>query len=62
MSEELLINVTPQETRVAAVENGVLYFSNPTCHHAPEIYSGLMERESSNLLKDFFSDRRRKAD
>ncbi len=24
MSEELLINVTPQETRVAYVENGVL--------------------------------------
>ena len=24
MSEEVLINVTPQETRVAAVENGVL--------------------------------------
>jgi len=24
MSEEILINVTPQETRVAAVENGVL--------------------------------------
>ncbi|NNC67762.1 MAG: Rne/Rng family ribonuclease, partial [Gammaproteobacteria bacterium] len=24
MSEEILINVTPQETRVAIVENGVL--------------------------------------
>ena len=24
MSEEVLINITPQETRVAAVENGVL--------------------------------------
>ncbi|MEJ2094142.1 MAG: Rne/Rng family ribonuclease, partial [Gammaproteobacteria bacterium] len=24
MSEEILINVTPQETRVALVENGVL--------------------------------------
>jgi len=24
MSEEILINVTPQETRVAVVENGVL--------------------------------------
>ena len=50
------------DNKSGAVENGVLYFSNPTCHHAPEIYSGLMERESSNLLKDFFSDRRRKAD
>ncbi|MEJ2554023.1 MAG: hypothetical protein P8079_08435, partial [Gammaproteobacteria bacterium] len=24
MSEEILINVTPQETRIAVVENGVL--------------------------------------
>ena len=24
MSEEILVNVTPQETRVAVVENGVL--------------------------------------
>lgn len=38
--------------------NGVRFFSSPACHHAPEIYAGLAERESAQLLKDFFRDRR----
>ena len=41
-----------------AVENGVRLFSSPTCHHVPEVYSGLAEREASAMLKDFFRDRR----
>jgi len=41
-----------------AVESGVRYFSSPTCHHRPEIYGGLAERESGTLLRDFFQARR----
>ena len=41
-----------------AVENGVRLFSSPTCHHVPEVYSGLAEREASEMLKGFFRDRR----
>lgn len=41
-----------------AVENGVRFFSSPTCHHRPEIYGGINEQESSALLKDFFALRR----
>ncbi len=41
-----------------AVENGVRFFSSPTCHHAPEIYSGIGEREAAILLRDFFAKRR----
>ncbi|MCZ7641775.1 MAG: nucleoside deaminase [Pseudorhodoplanes sp.] len=41
-----------------AVENGVRFFSSPTCHHRPEIYGGIGEREASALLKDFFAARR----
>ena len=41
-----------------AVENGVRFFSSPTCHHRPEIYSGIGEAEASALLKDFFRARR----
>lgn len=41
-----------------AVEHGTQFFSQPTCHHAPEVYSGIGERPSAELLKRFFSDRR----
>jgi len=41
-----------------AVENGPRFFSQLTCHHAPEIYSGLCEREASRLLQHFFALRR----
>ncbi|HSI41538.1 MAG TPA: nucleoside deaminase [Xanthobacteraceae bacterium] len=41
-----------------AVESGVRFFSQPTCHHAPESYGGLGERESAALLKAFFAARR----
>ncbi|MBZ0140168.1 MAG: nucleoside deaminase [Pseudorhodoplanes sp.] len=41
-----------------AVENGVRFFSSPSCHHRPEIYGGIGEREASALLKHFFAARR----
>ena len=41
-----------------AVENGVRFFSSPTCHHRPEVYSGMAENDARALLKDFFKARR----
>jgi tRNA(adenine34) deaminase len=41
-----------------AVESGVRFFASPTCHHTPEVYSGLGEREAATMLKDFFKARR----
>jgi tRNA(adenine34) deaminase len=41
-----------------AVENGVRFFSAPTCHHRPELYGGLGESEARALLRDFFRVRR----
>ena len=41
-----------------AVESGVRFFAAPTCHHAPEIYSAVGEREAADLLRDFFKARR----
>ena len=40
------------------VEHGPRIFSQPTCHHSPEIMGGIRESESSELLKDFFKSRR----
>jgi len=41
-----------------AVESGVRFFAQPTCHHAPEVYSGLGESEAAAMLKEFFKSRR----
>ncbi|MGP0061889.1 MAG: nucleoside deaminase [Beijerinckiaceae bacterium] len=41
-----------------AVEHGPRFFTQPTCHHAPEIYGGLRESESADLLRAFFKERR----
>jgi len=40
------------------VEHGPRIFNQPTCHHRPEIYAGIGEREAAELLRDFFRDRR----
>jgi tRNA(adenine34) deaminase len=41
-----------------AVLHGPRLFAQPTCHHAPEIYSGMAEEEAAALLRDFFRGRR----
>jgi len=40
------------------VENGVRFFSSPTCHHRPEVYGGIGEAAAAALLKEFFRERR----
>jgi tRNA(Arg) A34 adenosine deaminase TadA len=40
------------------VEHGPRLFGQPTCHHAPEVYSGIAEREAAELLHSFFRARR----
>ncbi|MBS0233146.1 MAG: nucleoside deaminase [Proteobacteria bacterium] len=40
------------------IEQGARIFSQPTCHHSPEIYPGIMEAEAVALLRDFFAARR----
>ena len=41
-----------------AVESGVRFFEQATCHHRPEVYGGIGEVEASTLLKEFFRVRR----
>jgi tRNA(adenine34) deaminase len=41
-----------------AVLHGPRLFAQPTCHHAPEVYSGFGEEESARMLKAFFRERR----
>ncbi|TVR08785.1 MAG: nucleoside deaminase [Salinarimonadaceae bacterium] len=40
------------------VEHGGRFYEQPTCHHAPEVYSGFRESEAAAILRDFFRERR----
>ncbi|MCA1200242.1 nucleoside deaminase [Sphingomonas sp. R647] len=41
-----------------AVEHGPRFFTQPTCHHRPEVYPGIGEGEAAALLREFFAARR----
>lgn len=40
------------------VEHGARVFSQPTCHHAPEVYGGIEATAAARLLTQFFAARR----
>ena len=46
------------DAKGGAVEHGPRIFSQPTCHHRPEVYSGIGEAPAAALLRGFFADRR----
>ncbi len=49
-----------KDEKGGAIDSGVKFFNSPTCHHAPEVVSGIYSIESSTLLKNFFKKRRAK--
>lgn len=38
-----------------AVEHGVRFFAQPTCHHRPDIYGGIEATRAAALLRRFFA-------
>lgn len=47
------------DVKGGAVDNGVKFFEQASCHHRPEVTGGILAEESAKLLKDFFKARRR---
>jgi tRNA(adenine34) deaminase len=47
-----------EDPKGGAVDNGVRFFAQPTCHHAPDVYSGIGGVEAAEILRDFFAERR----
>jgi tRNA(Arg) A34 adenosine deaminase TadA len=41
-----------------AVAHGPRFYSQPTCHHAPELYDGIGAEAAGDLLRDFFRQKR----
>ena len=48
-----------QDTKQGGVENGVRFFASNSCLHKPEIYSGIQNRQSEEIMKNFFGQLRK---
>ena len=46
------------DVKGGAVDNGVRFFQQPTCHWRPAVTSGIMADESAAMLRAFFKARR----
>lgn len=46
------------DAKSGGAESGIRFFSQPSCHHSPEIYGGIGAQESAILLKNFFQQKR----
>lgn len=40
------------------VDHGARFYSQPTCHHTPDVYGGILEAECQEVLQRFFQARR----
>ncbi len=47
-----------EDPKGGGVAHGSRFYDRPTCHHAPEVYSGLAEKDAADVLRDFFRARR----
>jgi tRNA(adenine34) deaminase len=47
-----------EDPKGGGVDNGVRFYRQPTCHHTPEVYSGIAERDAANILREFFQQKR----
>ncbi|MGE4373475.1 MAG: nucleoside deaminase [Xanthobacter sp.] len=46
------------DPKSGGVEHGPRFFCQPTCHHAPDVYGGIAERQAADILRGFFQARR----
>lgn len=46
------------DPKFGGVEHGVRFFTSGNCHHRPEIYPGINQQESADILIDFFKNLR----
>jgi tRNA(Arg) A34 adenosine deaminase TadA len=47
-----------EDPKGGGVVHGARIFSQPTCHHRPDVLGGIGEAESAELLRGFFAERR----
>lgn len=47
-----------EDPKGGGVVHGARIYSQPTCHHRPDVLGGIGEEESAALLRAFFGERR----
>ncbi len=47
------------DEKTGACDHGARVFHQPSCHHKPEIYGGLREKDCAELLRGFFNQKRK---
>ncbi|HVM21905.1 MAG TPA: nucleoside deaminase [Sphingomicrobium sp.] len=47
-----------EDPKGGAVVHGPRLFTQPTCHHRPDVLGGIGEDEAAELLRGFFAERR----
>ena len=47
-----------EDPKGGGVVHGARFFSQPTCHHRPDIMGGIGEEEAAAQLRQFFGERR----
>ena len=52
------LHFAADDPKGGGVLHGARVFAQPTCHHRPEVVSGLGEAEAASQLKAFFAERR----
>lgn len=58
MARITALNYAAADPKGGGVEHGARIFAHPTCHHRPEILSGIGEAEAAAQLRAFFAERR----
>jgi len=52
------VRFAAEDPKGGGVIHGARVFSQPTCHHRPDVLGGIGEAESAALLRNFFRERR----
>ncbi len=52
------LHFAAEDPKGGGVVHGARVFAQPTCHHRPEVLSGIGEAEAGAMLKAFFAARR----
>lgn len=52
------VRFAAEDPKGGGVVHGARIFSQPTCHHRPDVLGGIGEEEAGTLLRAFFAERR----
>jgi len=52
------VHFAAEDSKGGGVVHGARIFTQPTCHHRPDVLSGIGEEEAAAQLREFFAERR----